>query len=425
VRRRDIHGGYDSTFGLPSVDNFVRSEEPESSSYRIPVDDSRSDVRGVRDRTIVIDVRNPTLRAQVHAALSDLPVVIGEPDQLPHAALVVVEVGADATAQVASLRQRIRADAALLLVLGTVSAEAVALGHRAGAFACLRPPLVREELLGLVTAALDSRSARVQAADLARKLDLESHLASIGRISAGLSHEVSTPLGAATLNMEAVQRETARLIQALQWIVHSPPEDLQRRIAITREHLGLFEGDGGLAGAISDTIAAQERLRTLFRTLQGLIGHTERARLQPTALMPVWDEVRKWLGDQLRGIEVQTVGEPLVALADRAMLGQLLQNLVSNAAHAAKTLASPRVRVHLYERGPRVVISVRDNGPGIPVDLQERVFEPFFTTRRGQGGTGLGLALCREYARQLDAELSLWSVPGRGACFRVSLCAAR
>jgi signal transduction histidine kinase len=79
------------------------------------------------------------------------------------------------------------------------------------------------------------------------------------------------------------------------------------------------------------------------------------------------------------------------------------------------------VRFHVYRAGVHVVVSVRDNGPGIPVELQDKIFEPFFTTRRGRGGTGLGLALCREYARRMGAVLSVWSAPGRGACFRVAL----
>ena len=67
------------------------------------------------------------------------------------------------------------------------------------------------------------------------------------------------------------------------------------------------------------------------------------------------------------------------------------------------------------------MLSVRDNGPGVPLEFQEKIFEPFFTTRRELGGTGLGLALCREYAARMGATLSLWSTPGRGACFRVTL----
>jgi signal transduction histidine kinase len=79
------------------------------------------------------------------------------------------------------------------------------------------------------------------------------------------------------------------------------------------------------------------------------------------------------------------------------------------------------VRFHVYSSGDGVVVSVRDNGPGIAEELHDRIFEPFFTTRRGRGGTGLGLALCREYARRMGGTLSLWSAPGRGACFRLAL----
>jgi signal transduction histidine kinase len=430
LARRDLSDGYDSAFGLPDVASLaatgatLKAEGPPAPSFLPPPEDSRVDLR-VQDRIVAVSALAPTVRAQVQAALSELPVTIGGPEVMGQAAVVIAEVGDDATEEVGAIRRRTRADAALLLILQTVSAETVARGHKAGAFACLRPPLVREELLGLVNTALDSRKARVQAADLARKLDLESHLASIGRISAGLSHEVSSPLGAATLNMETVAREAGRMLQALRWLVHAPPQELAARLEITRQNLAMFEAPDGLAGAIADTQAAHGRIRALFQTMQGLVGRSKRTHLEPVALVPLWEETRKWLTDDLRGVEVETIGEPLLALADRTLLAQLLQNLVSNAAHAARSLAAPRVRVHVYAEGARVVLSVRDNGPGIPPELQERIFEPFFTTRRGQGGTGLGLALCREYARELDAQLSLWSVPGRGACFRVSLRRAK
>jgi signal transduction histidine kinase len=63
-------------------------------------------------------------------------------------------------------------------------------------------------------------------------------------------------------------------------------------------------------------------------------------------------------------------------------------------------------------------LSVRDNGPGISPEIRDRIFEPFFTTRRG---TGLGLALCQEYAVQMHAHVTLWTALGRGACFRIHL----
>ncbi len=421
-RRRDGQIGYDSAFRLPDFGEASRRLEPLSSTFRAPADSS-ADLSSVGD-AIAVAIDAPALRLQILSALASRGLAVAGADVVPEATVVIASAAADIAAQVADLRRRARPDAAILIVLATVSAEAVATAHKAGAFACLRPPLVEEELIGFVTAAQDSRAARVQAADLARKLDLEAHLASIGRISAGLSHEVSSPLGAASLNMDTVERECARLVQTLKWLAYSPPEDLPGRLALTREHIGEFESKDGLAGAIQDTVSAHLRLRTLFETMRGLVGRTHEVRREPIEILPMLHEVQKWLAPELRGVEVEVIGELLRATADRTLLGQLLHNLTSNAAHAAKALSAPRIRLHAYSAGSRVIMSVRDNGPGIPLDLQERIFEPFFTTRRGKGGTGLGLALCREYALQMRAELSVWSLPGRGACFRISLPSA-
>jgi len=417
--RRNGAAAHDSAFALPGDDQVQPCRGPLSSRFHA-AEDSRVDL-GTQDHVIAVAIDTLGLRSSVLAALSGHGFAVAGANMVPDAALVVAEAAADIDAQLADVRRRARPDTAILMVLGTASGETVARAHKAGAFACLRAPLVQEELLGFVTAAQDSRAARVHAADLARKLDLDAHLASIGRISAGLSHEVSSPLGAASMNMETVARECARLIEALKWLAFSPPEELAERLSITRDHIRTFEAPEGLAGAIEDTVAAHERLRSLFGAMRGLVGRTREVRRDPIELLPMIHEIRKWLMQELRGVEVEVIGEPLVAIADRTLLGHLLHNLTSNAAHAAKSLSAPRIRLHVYSGGPRVIVSVRDNGPGIPLDLQERIFEPFFTTRRGHGGTGLGLALCREYALQMRADLSVWSLPGRGACFRVSL----
>lgn len=416
--RREGAAAHDSVFALPGYEPGA-PRAPLSSGFHA-AEDSRVDI-GPRDDVIAVVVDTASLRSPIVSALSNHGFVVAGPSLVPEAALVIAEASADIDVQLVDLRRRARPDSAILMVLGSPSGEAVAKAHKAGAFACLRAPLVQEELLGFVTSAHDSRAARVQAADLARKLDLEAHLASIGRISAGLSHEVSSPLGAAALNMDTVARECKRLVEALKWLVFSPEEELPQRLGAVREHIGSFESPDGLAGAIDDTVAAHERLRALFGTMRDLVGRTREVRREAIELLPLVAEVRKWLTQELRGVEVEVIGEPLVAMADRTLLGQLLHNLTSNAAYAAKSLSAPRIRLHVYSGGSRVIVSVRDNGPGIPVDLQERIFEPFFTTRRGNGGTGLGLALCREYALQMRAELSVWSLPGRGACFRVSL----
>ena len=257
--------------------------------------------------------------------------------------------------------------------------------------------------MSFVASALDSRAAKVHAANLAHKLDLESHLASIGRITAGLAHEIGNPLGAATMNTEVTRREVENLL---------------------RTGRASDESVAELRGAIEDTIAAHARLSALLDAMRALV-RTERRFDPGDSRPPGGREGRPQVARPgAAGGGRRSDRRARSARANGAMLGQILHNLVANAAHAACSLPSPRIRLHVYASGDRVVASVRDNGPGIPAELHDKIFEPFFTTRRAQGGTGLGLALCLEYAIQMGAELSFWSVPGRGTCFRVSLLQA-
>jgi signal transduction histidine kinase len=363
----------------------------ESSAVDFTLD---SDVVGV-------SIASAPLRQAVVAALDGV-VAVSRTDDMSDAAVLIIDAQGDVRERLARVRRVARPDAAVIVALERASAGDVATALSAGAYACLRPPVVREELLSFVASALDSRAAKVQAADLARKLDLETHLASIGRITAGLSHEIGTPLGAAMLCVEAIRTEVERLLEGR-------PE---------------AERSENLLGALDDAAIAHARLHGLLGAMRDLVRKKTSTKLERLDVFAAMQRTTKWLASELTGVEVEMIGEALDARADATLLGQILHNLVANAAQAAKTLSSPRLRFHVYESGGRVVASVRDNGPGIRADLHEKIFEPFFTTRRGNGGTGLGLALCREYALQMGAGLSFWSSPGRGTCFRVSLPSA-
>jgi two-component system NtrC family sensor kinase len=376
----------------------------------------------VDQKSVAILVESAAARRPIVAALNAGQLTAVGPEGISEAAVVIAELSGDAHAALAGIRRRARPDAAILLVLTTAAADTVAAAHSAGAFACLRVPLVAEEVLSLVTSALDSLSARVQVAQLARKLNLQDHLASIGRMSAGLSHELGGPLGAAALNMEVLCAQFTQMTQLLDSVASASPQDLQTRIAEVRAHLRhSATSSGGFAAALSDTVEAHERMKAVLHMMRGLVRRVRDVRSERVDLGRAIEDAKHALAGDLEGVDVEVIADPVVALADETLVGQILANLVSNAVHAAKVLPSPRVRLHSYCSGEFVVASVRDNGPGIPTELKEKIFEPFFTTRRTEGGTGLGLAMCREYALQMGAELSVWSVPGRGSCFRVFL----
>jgi signal transduction histidine kinase len=96
--------------------------------------------------------------------------------------------------------------------------------------------------------------------------------------------------------------------------------------------------------------------------------------------------------------------EPLKA-ADRGYhIRQILTNLVIN---AISTGHAGTIEISAVRDESSIRVLVRDQGPGIPADIQERIFEPFFSTRLDQGGTGLGLSLSRRMAADLGGELRL------------------
>ena len=109
-------------------------------------------------------------------------------------------------------------------------------------------------------------------------------------------------------------------------------------------------------------------------------------------------------------------------------IDQVLINLVTNARDAISSLPEPSGVILLATSATPhgAMLRVHDTGPGIPHDLQQRIFQPFFTTREGEAsGRGLGLTIVERVARRHGAQLTLHSEPGQGADFQVLFPAPR
>jgi C4-dicarboxylate-specific signal transduction histidine kinase len=178
---------------------------------------------------------------------------------------------------------------------------------------------------------------------------------------------------------------------------------------------------GDMSAAIEDVRTSLDRMSRLLQRLQHFVRKEERV-LEAIDVEALVAEVRAAAAPMLRDVDVETVTEGrLHAFGVPSLVREILLNLAANAATAARSLPSPRVRFHVYSSGDRIVVSVRDNGLGIAPDKQDKIFDPFYTTHRPDGAVGLGLAICREYATHMGAELSFWTAPHRGACFRLHL----
>ncbi|MAM74751.1 MAG: two-component sensor histidine kinase [Tistrella sp.] len=220
-------------------------------------------------------------------------------------------------------------------------------------------------------------------------------LAALGQMSAALSHEFNQPLSAA------------------------------RNYA---ENAGLFLARGDLAEVEANLGRIQEmidRTSRISRHLRDFARKPDQA-LRPVALVPTIAAVQELLGWRLRqagaGLIVELDDPDLTVTAGAVRLQQVLVNLLTNALDATADAADRRL--HLQARrvaGGRVELRLRDHGPGVPVQLRARIFDPFFSTKEVGKGLGLGLSISYNIVSDFGGMLEVQDHPGGGAEFVVRL----
>ncbi len=181
-----------------------------------------------------------------------------------------------------------------------------------------------------------------------------------------------------------------------------------------------------LTSALEIIESNAKRAKTLAYDLTG-VSSQEGDEREPLALGRSLDEVLRFLAWRLERTGIEVVREGTAAcriLGSPQRLYQVWFNLVLNAIEAMP--GGGTLRVALEEQGGLAEVSIADTGPGVPADLRDRIFEPYFTTKRrssdaGTGGTGLGLSLCRRIVEEHGGRISVDTADGGGARFRVLL----
>jgi PAS domain S-box-containing protein len=233
------------------------------------------------------------------------------------------------------------------------------------------------------------------------RLLLADRLASVGTLAAGVAHEINNPLAFVLSNLGFLEEDFRRLREEL------PGEQLQEMEQILRE-----------------TREGADRVRHIVRDLRTL-SRDEGEELSVVDVCGVVESsvglVRNELRHRARLVKDLEPVPPVWGSEGR--LGQVLLNLLINAAHALPSGQPDRneVRVKVRAIGDRVIIEVADTGQGIAPEIRDRIFDPFFTTKPVGMGTGLGLSICHGIVTSLGGEISVESEVGRGSTFRLSL----
>ncbi|MGH8496807.1 MAG: chemotaxis protein CheB [Gammaproteobacteria bacterium] len=225
------------------------------------------------------------------------------------------------------------------------------------------------------------------------KLRRAEQLASLGTLSAGIAHEINNPLNSIWMTAElakhgAAKHEDEKLEALLDRII----ADCQRCATVTRGVLSFARPGEDLSRTQVDVNRTVNSLTALMDAT--LAAHSARLEVE--------------LGEDLPPVTMNAIE-----------LERVLVNLVQNAAEIGAS--SIRVSTESAVGNSGIVLRVRDNGPGIPEENLNRVFDPFFSTRRAEGGTGLGLSLVHRFVNDLGGTVSVANQPSGGAEFVIEL----
>lgn len=241
------------------------------------------------------------------------------------------------------------------------------------------------------------RESQERRRDLERQLFHAERLSTLGRLAAGLAHEINNPLEGLGRYLQMIEEDLAaghtadapRLLGKVQ-------EGAARVAAVVGRFLAFAAPHHSQTAAVDLEVLARETLDFL-RGAKPFAGI--RFVLQAAPALP-----------RISG--------------DRVTLGQVILNLLMNAAQAQNDKGPGEVRLELARDADDLVVRVLDQGPGLPAELADRIFEPFVSSR---GSTGLGLAICREIAAQHGGSLrggnraELAGGVGPGAFFELRL----
>jgi len=235
-------------------------------------------------------------------------------------------------------------------------------------------------------------------------------LASLGGLVAGVAHEINTPVGVGVTAASHLQQEVRGLIRSVQ----------ENSLSKTRfeQSLRTFEQAGDII--LLNLRRAAELINSFKRVAVDQSSDEKRQVNLKTYIEEVLLSLKPKLKTTKHRIELDCA-EDLEVLTTPGALSQILTNLVVNSVtHAFAPEQQGLMTIAVRRDDDQLLLSFSDNGRGIPPEHLSRVFDPFFTTRRGQGGTGLGLHIVFNLVHQtLGGTIQVTSQPGGGTTFSI------
>ncbi len=256
---------------------------------------------------------------------------------------------------------------------------------------CLRPLSLVRVLTTLIRKSDENLLAMAQQAEHTNKL------ASIGRLAAGVGHEINNPLAI-----------------------------IDQKVGLIEDLLAMSKADFSYKDTVIDSLQAINksvgRCKTITHRLLGFARRNE-VSAEKVDVNEIIREVMQFLDSSMLynriSLELDLDEQLPQTFSDRLQLQQIFLNIVNNAIDAVGK--NGNIRIQSQKAGDEVKVAIEDNGPGIAEELLPKIFEPFYTTKETGKGTGLGLSITYGLVKKLGGDIAVQSQLDHGATFTITI----
>jgi PAS domain S-box-containing protein len=254
----------------------------------------------------------------------------------------------------------------------------------------------------------------------------QEKMSSLGRLVAGVAHELNNPINFVYGNVDFLGRymdDLLSLVDTLEEAMPHMPAEVRSRVEAKKQEIEfdfLVEDSRKLLRSIR---AGAERTAGIVRDLKAF-SRTGSGEAQEADLCAGIETTLNLIAPLLKNrIHVEKDFQPGVPkiICHPGHINQVFMNILTNAAQAVRAEGTVHVRVEKVQGKEAVKVTVRDSGVGIKPDILEKIFDPFFTTKDVGEGTGLGLAISESIVRAHGGSITCESTLGQGASFVVTL----
>ncbi|WP_420597992.1 sensor histidine kinase [Neptuniibacter sp.] len=250
-------------------------------------------------------------------------------------------------------------------------------------------------------------------------------LATLGTLSAGITHEINNPLAFVKSNIESLYKyhtSYARLIEFIKDQVKLLPADARELFQQTLKEEDIDYIQEDLPDLMADTKDGLCRVRDIVMNLRSFARTQYTDRCKANLIEGIESTLQLLHGELKNSVELSLNLQPTPSIiCNPNELNQVFLNLIINAKHATEGVKKPMISIASASNEDTITITIADNGCGMNEEALTKIFVPFYTTKPVGKGTGLGLAIAYGIVQDHKGEIKVASKEGQGTSFNICL----